>query len=121
MSILTRTINNCFKLFGFEIIKYEKEKAWKVENAILHNSLEKMNEFYSQENFLDTYIGSDKIEFYKEVLKLLKSNKIDLSGLTVADVGCGTGHLLHFIYDQVGFKRGIGLEYSLEAIRIAKQ
>ena len=118
---VTRTINNFFKLFGFEIVRYEKEKTWHVEDSILHNSQEKINEFYSRENFFDTYIGAERLDFYNCVVNLIESKKISNTTGTVVDVGCGTGHLLHFIHNKFRFKKGTGLEYSSEAIRIARQ
>ena len=120
MSRVRRTINNWFKLFGFEIVRYEKEKALAINNSILHNSREKINEFYSREDFFDTYIGQSRIDFYKTVVELISSRHIDLSGNSVVDVGCGTGHLLHFVHEKLGFNKGTGLEYSSEAIKIAK-
>jgi 2-polyprenyl-3-methyl-5-hydroxy-6-metoxy-1,4-benzoquinol methylase len=120
LKVVTGTINNFFKLFGFEIIKYEKEKTWHVEDSILHNSKEKINEFYSRENFLDTYIGAERLDFYNCIVNLIESKKINSTG-KVVDVGCGTGHLLNFIYDKFRFKKGTGLEYSSEALRIARK
>jgi 2-polyprenyl-3-methyl-5-hydroxy-6-metoxy-1,4-benzoquinol methylase len=118
---ITGTINNFFKLFGFEIVRYEKEKTWHVEDTILHNSKEKINEFYSRKNFLDAYIGAERLDFYNSIVNLIESKKFNNPTETVVDVGCGTGHLLHFIYDKFKFKSGTGLEYSSEAIRIARQ
>lgn len=118
---ITRATNSFLKMFGFEIVKYEKEKGIPVADAILHNSKEKINEFYSKENFLDTYVGPSRMNFYKDVVGLLKSKGIDLSNSAVVDVGCGTGHLLHFISKELGFRKGTGLEYSAEAIKIARQ
>jgi 2-polyprenyl-3-methyl-5-hydroxy-6-metoxy-1,4-benzoquinol methylase len=119
--IVTRSINNFFKLFGFELVRYEKEKKWHVEDPILHNSKDAINEFYSREDFLDTYIGRTRLEFYNIIADLIKSMNIDLSNKTVVDVGCGTGHLLHFIHEKLGFNKGTGLEYSSEAIKMAKR
>ena len=39
---------------------------------------------------------------------------------TIADVGCGTGHLLHYLREQAEFGKATGFDFSPEAIKIAK-
>ncbi len=118
---ITTTINNLFKLLGYEIVRYEKEKTWHVEDPIIHNSQEKINEFYSRENFSETYVGVHRLDFYNCIVNLIETKKINNRADKVVDVGCGTGHLLQFLSDKFKFKSGTGLEYSPEAIRIARR
>lgn len=86
-----------------------------------HNSLDKINEFYTDENLLKDYINEGRIRFYKEVAAFLRKRNIDIQNKKVVDVGCGTGHLLHFMKEEFGFEDITGLEYSPEAINVGKK
>jgi len=122
MTLLKKTVQGFFNSLGYTIVKNSKQerKKWiDVHDAIGHNSRENMNEFFKDENLLTDYINEDRISFYKDVAFQLSNARIDLDQQHVVDVGCGTGHLLHYISEAFKFKKATGLEYSPEAIKIA--
>ena len=123
MNFLKKAVLRFINSRGYKIIKNsELDMKWiDVHDAIGHNSIEKMNEFYKEENLLTSYINNDRIFFYKVVASHLSDAGIQLDQQHVADVGCGTGHLLHYISETFKFKKATGLEYSPEAIKVAKK
>ncbi|TAL50389.1 MAG: class I SAM-dependent methyltransferase [Chitinophagaceae bacterium] len=111
------------KLRYIIIKKNNNDYRWiNVTNAIKHNSLEQMNEFYKDDNLLTNYIDKERIEFYEEVAGLTKKANINFSqDMAIVDIGCGTGHLLYYLKEEYGFQKATGLDYSPEAIKVAKK
>jgi len=121
---IKRGLKEMLGKFGYKIIKENgpDSKKWThVGHPIQHNSQETMNDFYKKEGLLTEYIDSERIEFYKEVVALIK-RKIKFSeSQTIADVGCGTGHLLYYLKEHARFAKATGFDFSPEAIKIAKK
>ena len=122
MKLVKKAVQGLFNSLGYTIMKNSKqERKWiDVHDAIGHNSIHKINEFYNDENLLKDYINEDRISFYKEVALHLSKAKIHMEQKHVVDVGCGTGHLLHYVSEIFPFRKATGLEYSPEAVKIAK-
>ncbi|HET6227685.1 MAG TPA: class I SAM-dependent methyltransferase [Bacteroidia bacterium] len=121
---IKRSLKNLMDKLGYEIIKkneHDSKKWTHVEHPVQHNSQRSMDNFYKKEGLLTEYINNDRIEFYKEVAGLIKEKIKFSEGQTVADVGCGTGHLLYYLKEEVGFGRATGFDFSPEAIKIAKE
>jgi 2-polyprenyl-3-methyl-5-hydroxy-6-metoxy-1,4-benzoquinol methylase len=78
-------------------------------------------EYYSNPNFWKPEVLSEhKIQFRNETLRVLQAKGIDCSGKHVADVGCGTGHLLLNISKVYRPASMTGLEIVEAAMVIAK-
>lgn len=69
---------------------------------------------------MEAYLSPDRLRFIEEVVELLCERGIDYNGKRIADVGCGTGHLLRCIHDDFNPLSLTGFEYSEEASRIAR-
>lgn len=108
---------------GYTVSKKRKvdEKWINVSNAIEHNSKDHMDKFYSDEELLWNYFDRERIEFYKEIVDLVKEKDIFLKEQSIADVGCGTGHLLQYLKKEFGFSKATGMDFSSEAINVAKK
>lgn len=89
-------------------------------DPIHHNSLKRINEFYSDPEVVDQYIDLGRISFYNEVINLLIGKGVTFEHKNIADIGCGTGHLLKFVGEKFEPSNIVGLEYSDSAINIAK-
>lgn len=123
MRLIKKTVHGVFNLLGYKIVKDSKQdRKWiDIHDPIGHNSIEKINEFYTDQNLLKDYINEDRISFYKDVAFHLSNANIQLDQKHVVDVGCGTGHLLHYISEKFRFSKATGLEYSPEAIKVARK
>src|SRR5687767_3148223 len=109
--------------FGYEIIKTNNQNTkWThIGNPVEHNSKNGMDTFYKREGLLTEYMDHERIEFYKEVVELIKQKVKFSNDKTIADAGCGTGHLLYFLKEQVEFEKATGFDFSPEAIKMAKE
>jgi 2-polyprenyl-3-methyl-5-hydroxy-6-metoxy-1,4-benzoquinol methylase len=122
-TFIKNKLRGLMEKFGYEVKKkHENGSKWThVESPIQHNSQEAMDNFYKKEGLLTEYIDNERIEFYKEVVGLIKSKIRFSESQTIADVGCGTGHLLYYLKEQVRIGRATGFDFSPEAIKIAKE
>jgi len=123
-TFIKKGLKGLIERFGYKVIKKnepDSQKWTQVANPIQHNSQENMNNFYKKEGLLTEYIDHGRIEFYKEVVGLIKEKIKFSENQTVADVGCGTGHLLYHLKEQVKLGKATGFDFSPEAIKIAKE
>lgn len=82
-----------------------------------NNSRDAVDAFFSDPNQVDAYLTEDRIAFYDEVAELLR-RRIAVKGRDVADVGCGTGHLLAKLDEA---KSRTGYDFSKAALDIARE
>jgi len=120
---LKKIINSFLNKFGFKIQRIRKNKPdiFEVRDPIVHNSLSRMNEYYSDKNVLAEYLTSNRFKFYSEILETLKNFGITLDSKLVADVGSGTGHFICQLMKTSKPKIITGLEFASEAIKRAKE
>jgi 2-polyprenyl-3-methyl-5-hydroxy-6-metoxy-1,4-benzoquinol methylase len=112
-----------FSLFGIGIYRLNsntKAQGFAIRSAIDHNRKERINEFYADLDTVKAYLSPERLRFYEQVVRLLPERGVDYRNKRVADVGCGTGHLLRCIYDNHNPLSLTGLEYSEAALDIAK-
>ena len=81
-----------------------------------NNSREAVDAFFSDADQVNDYLTTDRIAFYDEVAELLRA-RIGVGGRDVADVGCGTGHLLARL-DEAGSRTGY--DFSPAALSVAR-
>ncbi len=91
-----------------------------IHSPIHHNTQERMNELYSDAEMVNAYLSPNRLKFYEQVVKLLLERGICYNGKRIADVGCGTGHLLRYIHDNFNPSSLTGFEYSEAALRVAR-
>jgi SAM-dependent methyltransferase len=80
-----------------------------------NNSVEAVDAFFSDKNKVREYLTRGRIEFYDEIASAVRT-RFPTTGRTVADVGCGTGHLLACFDDAAA---RAGYDFSAEAVRVA--
>ena len=126
MKKIKSVIKKILFMFGIEIRcisnkNYSTAQGLFVKDAFSHNTKERINEFYSDPNIIEKYISPGRIAFYHAIINLCIHKKVLFSRKEIADVGCGTGHLLKFINDKFNDIKVTGLEYSDAAINVAKK
>lgn len=89
--------------------------------SIQHNSLENVNRIFSDAVLMHDYLEPARLKFYDEVLQLTVSRGVDFKDKKIADVGCGTGHLLMSVKKISKPLSITGLDFSLEAVKFAKK
>ena len=88
-----------------------------VTSPLHHNSKEGLNEFYSDEAAVESYLDHG---FYERLIDLLATSGVDYEQKRVADVGCGTGGLLKALKNRFQPLTLTGFEYSEKALDIAR-
>jgi 2-polyprenyl-3-methyl-5-hydroxy-6-metoxy-1,4-benzoquinol methylase len=99
-------------------------KNWRVaherttKNITRKNTLRAYNRVYRSDSLLGEYLAPSRLDFYDEVAERCAR----LAPRRVIDVGCGTGHLLHSLVDQmvVAPELVVGLDRSRTGIRRAR-
>lgn len=112
-------IHNFFLIFGINISFVKRNNH--TCSTLEHNSKSGMNGFYSDPKTVKNYLDPTRLRFYHNILEILKRENINLNGKSIADVGCGTGHLLSYIYRVYKPLRMVGYDFSDVALQIAKQ
>lgn len=85
------------------------------------NTSDIYNQFYSDGDTLEAYFNDNRLGFYKSVLDLILEKKINLNGKTIADFGCGSGHLLELISSVFNAESSTGFDFSEAGIEYAKK
>ena len=123
MLIMKQLVKRAFSLAGLGVYRLGASQDSKrppkpvVSSPLHHNSKEGLNQFYSDEATVESYLDHG---FYQRLVSLLRDEGFDYDGKNVADIGCGTGGLLKSI--QFRFKPAslTGFEYSEGALNIAR-
>lgn len=117
-------VKKIFSLFGMEIRWISPRCSAAhiiIKDPVQQNSLETLNDFYSDPKIVKEYLEPERIAFYHETINIIRNHGIKLKHKHVADVGCGTGHLLKFISETESVASLTGFEYSDAALKIAKE
>ena len=119
MKKFLKRIHNLFLLLGINISFVKKTNNEGV-TSLEHNSQAKMNDFFSNPNMLKEYLEPSRLQFYDNIVQLLYDEGINLNGRSLADVGCGTGHLLKYINNKMTPSLNAGYDFSVAALTVAK-
>ena len=83
--------------------------------------LEKLLSSVSHAQLLKSYVTPLRIAFYSYLLQLCRNKKISFSKKTIADIGCGTGHLLYLLSKDADDAVLSGFDLSDKVLEIAKK
>lgn len=89
-------------------------------SPLQHNSKDQMDAFYADKEFIASYLDPLRLKFYQTVVDYFVTECDRYHDKRVADIGCGTGHLLLAIAQQFSPASLTGLEYSEKALEIAR-
>jgi len=120
---LKKAVKKAFHLAGLHISRRKPEpKYWGTGRLtpVEENSMELYDRFYGDAGAIAEYYQGHRMEFYKEVAGLLRSENVAVDGKAVLDVGCGVGYLLHEI--GAAFKPAAvsGSDFSEEAMLVSR-
>jgi 2-polyprenyl-3-methyl-5-hydroxy-6-metoxy-1,4-benzoquinol methylase len=114
-------IKKAFSLVGLGIHRLEPppdtSKKIVVSSPLHHNSKEGLDQFYSDEEAVKSYLDPG---FYDRLIDLLTSHGVDYEQKRIADVGCGIGGLLKALKTRFQTQSLMGFEYSEKALEIAR-
>lgn len=133
--MINKIINSFLSVFGIGIFRLRKsengsngimpKKAkridFEIKSPVDHNTPKRMNDFFSDTGMLEQYLGEERIEFYREIVKITVELNMDLNNKDVIDIGTGTGHLLSFLLEQYDFNSITGIDFSESAIEVSKK
>ncbi len=119
-------IKSIFNLFGLKVVRLNppKEESYTltVNDPIEFNQKENLKSLYKDENNLNFHhFSEERNNFYKEILSCISAKNILLSNKNIADIGCGTGHLLFNIAKSYNPGNLVGYEYIDEPLQIARK
>lgn len=109
-------VKEMFSLVGMDI-------RWTpviIDNPTSFNTSEAYDEFFSIGKNVKNYLGHGRLLFYEECVNILTNADIKLHEKKIADVGCGTGHLLKILSKQANGSDLHGLDHSDQALRITR-
>lgn len=113
-------IKKILSIFGVGIYRIKPSTPGVPIDSVSRNTLEWLNEFYSNPEDVKRYISPGRIAFYHSIIKLCLDKGIPLTKRNIADLGCGTSHLLKFINEEFDDVTLTGFEYSDAAIKVAE-
>lgn len=121
LSGIKQLSKGCLNSMGLEVRRLPRVNGVVVRSAIEYNSREAGEKWYSTQkswqDYLNKYGGN---EYYSALLDLLKEKGISCDGKHVADIGCGTGHLLLNILKKYTPAAVTGTEIVQAALEIAR-
>lgn len=92
-----------------------------INDPLEHNSMSRVDEFYSDINRVAEYVSEGRLAFYSELIAAVVAEGIDFNGKSVADVGAGTGHFLMKLQEGARPKELVGFDFSIEAVARATE
>jgi len=127
-TLIKHIINRLFSLpsliYGFikslSSVNGVTAQGMEVRSPLEHNSKERLNELYSDPEIIKDYIDDARIAFYKDLIQFALQKGISFHQKKVADIGCGTGHLLKFIGEKNEVTSLTGFEFSVAVLAVAK-
>lgn len=81
-----------------------------------NNTRGAVDAFYSDQDSVREYLEPARLAFYRAVAGMVAQRR-PVTGIGVADVGCGTGHLLA-LFDDASHR--VGFDFSEAALRFAR-
>jgi 2-polyprenyl-3-methyl-5-hydroxy-6-metoxy-1,4-benzoquinol methylase len=106
---------------GMNQTNLQQVNGQQVLSPLEWNSLETANRIYSNREVIKKYLDDSRLDYYKKVASFLPKRGMKYDDLQIADVGCGTGHLLLFIAQDYSPRSLNGFDYSEEALKIARE
>ena len=116
MNRLLLFIKRMFYKMGINISFVRKEE---VRSAIEWNEVEVMNRYWSNKDLSKRFLSKDVLKRLQDTLGILRDHHVDLSGVSVMDVGCGNGLLLKILSENFQVSAQAGMEYAEAAIEVA--
>ncbi|PZV15266.1 MAG: hypothetical protein DCF20_10805 [Pseudanabaena sp.] len=119
MNAIKKLAKKALAMFGIGIYRLESSQpltavaqGFIITSPIEANTEESDDKYYSDPEIVKAYLEPERLEFYEYVVNFLHENGVDFNGKTVADLGCGTGHLLLNIHKKFTPKSLTGMDHS---------
>ncbi len=124
--LLNRMMVGLLSLWGIGVYRLNRPthkpaaEAIRIESPIDFNTVEVADRLWADHEHVQAYLSPDRLKFFDYVASFMHEKGVDCNNKHIADVGCGSGHLLLSIRKVCQPLSMTGLEYSQSAIAIAK-
>jgi 2-polyprenyl-3-methyl-5-hydroxy-6-metoxy-1,4-benzoquinol methylase len=98
-------------------IDFRNRHDARASNITRKNTRRAYERVYADDGLLGEYLAPERVEFYEEVAEICASRR----PLSVIDVGCGAGNLLHAVVEKTSAHRVVGIDYAQAGIERARQ
>jgi len=92
-----------------------------VESPIEFNSRKNWDSLFANKKFLKQYDQPERIESFREVIKILESHHVFENVSKMIDVGCGTGQFIVELLKEYPEIECTGTDFSAESIEVCKR
>jgi tetratricopeptide (TPR) repeat protein len=93
----------------------------RIQSAIEYNSKENVNELYSNPILWKSDLLPETLNYYDDIIQIGSNKGIDYNGKHIADIGCGTGHLLLSLSRHYSPSSLTGFDFSPAALKVANE
>lgn len=111
-------IKRVFHKMGIDIRFVPKQEH---RSAIEMNEVATMNTYWSTKELSDRFLSKEVLKRFRDTLAVMKEHQVDLTDLSVIDVGCGNGMLLKFLSENFKVSSQAGMEYAEAAVEVARK
>lgn len=122
--MIKAAVKRVLAYFGIGLVRLESSpdgQGWNIRSAVHHNSPDRLQELWSDPQMVRDHSGEGRLELFRCIVDMLAEKGIGIDGRTVADVGCGTGHLLLAVARKHRPARLTGFEYVPAAVDAARR
>jgi 2-polyprenyl-3-methyl-5-hydroxy-6-metoxy-1,4-benzoquinol methylase len=117
MSVLRRAVVAGLARFNLKLSRLHTPQV----DALAHNSPESVDRFYADAQWVSEYLSAERLQFYRDVLRVAATHAAHRYARRHCDIGCGTGHLLKLAEEEFRPEFIAGYETSEQAVKIARQ
>lgn len=111
-------IKKIFLKIGIDIKFVRKESDL---SAIEHNTEDAFDELFSDDKKIKSYHEKERLLFYSKIISFCEKLNVGFNNKIIADVGCGTGKLISYIFEKYKPSKIYGFDFSEKAIAYAKK
>lgn len=112
-------LKKIFALLGLEIRRIPKPIN-DAQDAVEYNLQENCDAFYADPSLVKKYISRTRLESYRLIAQTAFQHLGHRPDMAMADIGCGTGHLLLEASEVLQTKQLLGIEHAESALQIAR-
>lgn len=129
---MIKILNRCLRFIGVELRRVtsnpkkqpslDKQEVSQLETELkLFASEQPAGSELSEFGSLRSYLSDSRLSFFREIMDIMNSIRVELDGKSVADFGCGTGYQLRLIGIQFQPERMVGFDTAANMNQLARR
>jgi len=120
IQIIKQTLQHTARKFGYEIREISKKRKPKPQAPLGHErTREEYDLIWSDSEIQSNYISDKRKTLYNTILDYTEGAGFLEREPSIADVGCGPGYLIRYVYDRYGYRKLVGFDFSEKVLEIA--